>query len=1323
MSAHILSRSIRALFAGGVALGAAAAHGQQAGEEDDAATRSQRVEVTGSRIPALDTGGASPITTLGARDIRIDGMRNVEDLLNRLPQVFAGQGQAISNGASGTATVDLRRMGPQRTLVLVNGRRLPSGSVLNAAADLNQIPTQLIRRVDVLTGGAAAVYGSGAVAGVVNIILKDDFTGVELEANLSGAHHRQHNGEVQALVRARGYALPDDHGLDARKHDISLLAGTGFAGNDGNATVFVGRREATALVQGERDFSSCSLGAAAPRMACAGSTTSVARLGNFTPGADGNPRPFADGDAYNFSPPNFLQRPSHETNVNVTLRLDLTPAARLYTDVNFHSYLTRSQIAPGGIFFGQQAGIAYENPLLNDAWRTALGLRRPGDVAQLFVGKRNTEGGPRDTLLQDISLREVLGVKGTAAGWRYDVFGQFARVNHRDEVGGYFSSRRIARALDVVPGANGRPACRAAVSGLDTACVPYDILHPGGITAAALDYVEAAGSDAGYTRQSAFGGNIGTDLGRYGLRLPGTDGGLGVSLGYEQRTEALVFEPDEERRSGDLSGAGGATQPVHGSFKIKETYAEVKLPLLAGVPFARRLALSGAWRRSRYSTGTVTHTFGLGLDWEMAAWLRVRGSAQRAMRGPTIIELYTPGSVLLTGPTSDPCGGATPRATLAQCIRTGLPAALYGKVPANTTSQYNGHSGGNRDLRPETANTYTLGVVVEPARDLTFTLDAFRLNIRDAIQPYNAQVLFNGCVTTGAPAYCKLVDRRLCRSRHHQHRFAGDFRPGRGRQRALAHRRGRGRRRDAERHVDPQFCHRKPARQRQLRLRWPVRRHLRAAAPDLAPQAARDMVGALVDRTVRHLALPGAREKRQARSEPAAGRRACLATRHVSGVAQLPGPERLRAADARMDAGARREQPARQGSAVRLVEFRHQHPRQRQHLSAAVRPLRPGAVRQRDLAVLIGAGRLRVLAQAALAYRGGQALEHVEARFPVDAAVRDRLAVAQFLARDQVLAAADQVRFHHHADDAVVAVRDLLRDVGAHRDLVFRLLAAVGVRRVDHQAARQAVGAQRLAGFFDAGGVVVRRLAAAQDDMAVLVAGSGHDRRVAALRHGQEMVRLRRGLDRVGRDLDVAVGAVLETDRARQAGGQFAVHLRLGGARADRAPADQVGNILRADHVQELGAGRQAQFVDVAQQCARHAQSVVDAEAVVHVRIVDQTLPAHRRARLFEIHAHHDFKLAGEPVTLLEQAARILHRGLRIVDRARADHDHQAVVLAVQDAVQGRARPRCGLFRHGRHREFADQVRGRRQFLHFADAQVVGAGHGILRSEIKKWSC
>jgi outer membrane receptor protein involved in Fe transport len=756
-----LCKSIRLLCAAGLATAAGAANPAWAQDASAAAAdpAPPRIVVTGSRIPMLNTDGASPITTLSARDIRIDGLRNVEDLLNNLPQVFGNQGEAISNGASGTATVDLRHMGPQRTLVLVNGKRLPAGSVLNAAADLNEIPAQLIQRVDVLTGGAAAVYGSGAVAGVVNFILKDDFTGVELEANGSGANHRQHNAEVENLARAKNYPLPDNRGLDARKSDFSLLAGTNFAGHEGNVTVFLGYREASALLQSARDFSSCSLGPATPRLVCAGSTTSVARLGNFTPDAHGNPRPFTDADAYNFGPLNFYQRPSHETKAHVTLHYDITPDARLYNDTNFHDYRTTAQIAPGGIFFGQQASIAYENPLLNDAWRAALGLKKPGDVAKVFVGKRNVEGGPRDTYLTDRSVRDVLGIKGLAAGWDYDVFAQFARVNHGDQVDGYFSSRRIVRALDVVPDANGKPACRTALSGIDTACVPYDMVHAGGITRQAIDYLQASGADSGYTQQSVLGANAGTDLGRYGLRAPGTDRGLSVSLGYEQRVQKLVLEPDEERRSGDLSGAGGAVQPVHGSYRVQEAFGEFRLPVLAGLPLARRLDLSGAYRRSHYSTATDTNTFGLGLDWETASWLRVRASSQRAMRAPTILELYTPPSVLLTGPTADPCGGASPRATLVQCQNTGLPAALYGKVPANTTSQYNGHSGGNPDVKPETANTVTLGLVIEPARNLTLTLDAFRLKVRNAIQPYNAQVLFNQCLTTGDPVYCKLIHR------------------------------------------------------------------------------------------------------------------------------------------------------------------------------------------------------------------------------------------------------------------------------------------------------------------------------------------------------------------------------------------------------------------------------------------------------------------------------------------------------------------------------------------------------------------------------------
>src|SRR5471032_3205406 len=192
----VLSRSIRVAFVSGIALGMHAASAQQAADQP-----MQKVEVTGSRIPTLNTEGASPVTVLSAKDIKIDGPRNVEDLLNNMPQVFATQGAAISNGASGTATVDLRGMGSQRTLVLVNGKRLPAGSVLNSSADLNEIPAALIKRVDILTGGAGAVYGSGAVSGVVNFIMKDNFEGVEVQGNVSGYNHQQHSA-IAAVVTA-----------------------------------------------------------------------------------------------------------------------------------------------------------------------------------------------------------------------------------------------------------------------------------------------------------------------------------------------------------------------------------------------------------------------------------------------------------------------------------------------------------------------------------------------------------------------------------------------------------------------------------------------------------------------------------------------------------------------------------------------------------------------------------------------------------------------------------------------------------------------------------------------------------------------------------------------------------------------------------------------------------------------------------------------------------------------------------------------------------------------------------------------------------------
>jgi outer membrane receptor protein involved in Fe transport len=760
MSEKVLSRSVRLMFAGGMALGASVAHAQD-GNAAAAPAPMQRVEVTGSRIPSLNTDGASPITTLSAKDIKTDGVRNTEDLLNNLPQVFASQGAAISNGASGTATVDLRGMGAQRTLVLVNGKRLPSGSVLSVAADLNQIPSELIRRVDVLTGGAGAVYGSGAVSGVVNFILKDNYEGVELEANISGANHQQHNDEIQGVVNKKGYPLPGNHAFDAKKYDFSILMGSNFADNKGNATFFASHRHTDALLQSQRDFSACSLGASDPGFACTGSGTSIPRIGSYTPDANGNPRKFVPAtDAYNYGPLNFFQRPSDEYNINSMLHYDINDNARIYSEFSFHNYTTDAQIAPGGIFYGQQATIAYENPLLNDAWRATLGLTKPGDTTTLSVGKRNVEGGPRSNNINDSSFREVLGVKGMIGDWSYDVFGQFARVNHSDRSTGYFSSRLIANALDVVADpATGQPVCRSVVNSSDTACVPYNLYKQGGVTQAALDYLNATGSNGGFTQQSVFGMNFGTDLTRYGIKLPTADSGAGVSFGYEQRVEKLAFEPDYENQTGDLSGAGGKSPAVAGSYNVKEAMAEIRLPLLDNMAFAKHMDIDLSYRRSDYSTDAKTNTFGAGLDWQVVNSLRVRASAQRAVRAPDIYELYTPQAVVLAGPSDDPCEGETPKATQAQCANTGVPASMYGKLAENSTSQYNGRTGGNPNVKPETADTYTVGFVIDPIKNLTITLDAFKLNIKDAIQAVNAQSVFTQCLTTGNPLYCNLIHR------------------------------------------------------------------------------------------------------------------------------------------------------------------------------------------------------------------------------------------------------------------------------------------------------------------------------------------------------------------------------------------------------------------------------------------------------------------------------------------------------------------------------------------------------------------------------------
>ena len=202
---------------------------------------SERVEITGSRIKTVQTEGASPVITLSAEAIQVEAVRNMEALLNNLPQVFADFGAQVSNGSTGTATVNLRNLGASRTLVLINGRRVPAGSPRSIAADLNQIPVSLVRRVEVLTGGASAVYGSDAVAGVVNFIMNDRFEGVQVELNHQFFQHSQQNpSDIETPLRARNYPIPGDKSRDGEVTDFGVTLGGNFAGGKGNATAYFG---------------------------------------------------------------------------------------------------------------------------------------------------------------------------------------------------------------------------------------------------------------------------------------------------------------------------------------------------------------------------------------------------------------------------------------------------------------------------------------------------------------------------------------------------------------------------------------------------------------------------------------------------------------------------------------------------------------------------------------------------------------------------------------------------------------------------------------------------------------------------------------------------------------------------------------------------------------------------------------------------------------------------------------------------------------------------------------------------------------------------
>jgi outer membrane receptor protein involved in Fe transport len=770
------------------------AHAQQQ-QPVQTAGRVERVEITGTRLPSITVEGPSPITTLNAQDIRMDGLTKTEDLLNNLPQVFVSQNSGMSNGTTGTANVNLRGLGPTRNLVLMNGRRLPAGSpqagASSAATDLNQIPAPLIQRVELLTGGASAVYGSDAITGVVNFIMNDRFEGLQVDLYHSFYNHSQQNPNgIADIIAGRAatnpsqFVVPGDVGSDGTVNGISLMMGHNFADNKGNATVFFGYKKEAAVTWAARDFSACALNSG-DVFTCGGSGTSfpgrfATNRGSAAPGtiftiadAAGGVRLFnSSTDQYNFGPSNYFRRPSEQINFDTFAHLDINPKVRAYTELSAHDNRSDGQVAPGGIFASLRT-IHFENPLLSTAEKNFIAAHNggnpfaaSGDTAVINIGRRNVEGGGRDNDFRHTSYRAVFGAKGDLdKAWSYDAFFSHGTVLYQQIARNFFSSTRINNALDVVAGPGGVPTCRSVVNGTDPNCVPYNIWALGGVNQAALNYLQTPGMQTGNTKLTQMSATAQADLGRYGLKMPTARDGLGFAFGVERRKERLTLETDTESATGDLSGSGGAAIGVQGSLDVDEWFTEMRLPLAQKMPLADLLSINGSYRRSNYSTGKNTETYGFGGEWAPVQNYRTRASYQHAVRHANLQELFQPqgNNLFAISGGGDPCGTNPitlrgPTATAGQCALSGVTAGQYGSFAlVNPAGQYNFLQGGNPTLKPETANTVTVGLVMTPVRNFTASIDWWDIKIEDAIGNAPPSTLLQQCLSSGQ--FCSQIRR------------------------------------------------------------------------------------------------------------------------------------------------------------------------------------------------------------------------------------------------------------------------------------------------------------------------------------------------------------------------------------------------------------------------------------------------------------------------------------------------------------------------------------------------------------------------------------
>ncbi len=755
----------------------APANGNAPGSQIAQSTSLKEVVVTGTRFKTPNAASPAPITILGGADLLRQGTAKVEDLLDSLPQTNAGLMDS-DNGAgvtplTGTATVDLRGLGSFKTLVLMNGRRLTPGDATQPSPDLHTIPEILIQRVEVETGGASSIYGSDAIAGVVNFIVDTNFVGNKLLVQGSGNYDGNSDTQIQAIDRASGVNPPTHSVFDGATFNVSGVHGFNFAGDAGHMEVYAGYRHTAGVLTTSRDFSSCTLTETGPSFQCQLSGTTPA--GQFVdaagtswalgPSATLHPfDPVADG--YNPTPIT-MSRPDPRYQAGTFAQYKFNEHAQAYLEGTFtHDYTTvfysgPSGTSPMGSTPGNSFSIPCGDPLLSAnevaTLCTANGLAAT-DVASIGIGQATEGLGPLEDTFRHTSWRVLVGMKGDiTANWTYDINTQYDKVNAHEKVVNDVSLSRVTNALDVVS-ANGTPTCTSVLDGSDPACVPYNLWGTGQVSPGALNYIREDGELNGYAKQIDANAQAVGDLGAYGVKSPWAIDSFGLAVGFEWREQRLDNVPNQAYLTGDLVTMG-TVHPTLGTYHVAEAFSELKAPLVHGKPGIYDLNFDLSDRIAQYSPQGRVNAFGLEGSFAPIRQIRFRGGLNRAVRAPNGHELFL-SEWLVQQQTQDPCAGATPTATPAQCALLGVKPGQYGNIPGSNT--VNVIFGGNPQLKPEISHSITAGVVftnIDWAPSLLVSVDYWHIKVDSFIGAVAASTSLGSCIATAAPVFCDNIVR------------------------------------------------------------------------------------------------------------------------------------------------------------------------------------------------------------------------------------------------------------------------------------------------------------------------------------------------------------------------------------------------------------------------------------------------------------------------------------------------------------------------------------------------------------------------------------